>query len=92
VRLEKTVAYLVQRLESNDHSGETSWTNHSEPVPNDINLAKDVDPAPVFLIRDAATEVGVNTPSAADILSPPQSGRQITDSVDASTAKVLLET
>jgi hypothetical protein len=91
VRLERTVAYLVQRLESNDHSDETSW-NRPEPVSDDINLAKDVDPAPVFLIRDAATEVGVNTPSAADILSPSQSGRQITDSVDAPTAKVLLET
>jgi hypothetical protein len=89
--LEKTVAYLVQRLESNDHSDETSW-NRSEPVSDEANRATDVDSAPVFLIRDAATEVGVNTPSAADVLSPSRSGRQIIDSVDASTAKVLLET
>jgi hypothetical protein len=89
--LEKTVAYLVRRLESNDNSNETSW-NRSEPVSDEPNLAKDADFAPVFLIRDAATEVGVNTLSAADVLSPPQSGRQITDSVNASTARVLLET
>ncbi|GAB7335704.1 hypothetical protein MBLNU13_g08007t3 [Cladosporium sp. NU13] len=50
-----------------------------------------VDSAPVFQIRDAATEVGVGTPAITDISQSPQSSRRITDSIDASTARTLLE-
>lgn len=88
--MEKTVAYLVERLDSGAPSDATSW-NLSQPVSDDINVVDDADPAPVFLIRDAATEVGVRTPAITDTSSPQQSFREVTGSIDSSTTQSLLK-
>ena len=81
---------MVERLDHGIQSNGRSRTP-TEPLSEDVNVADDVDPAPVFLIRDAATEVGVGTPAITDAAQSPQSSRKITNSIDASTARSLLE-
>ncbi|KAH7304205.1 putative C6 finger domain protein [Stachybotrys elegans] len=71
-RLERTVALLVDRLDSRlDDVGNST----REPVAprNESQSSPDLDPAPVFLIRDAATNAGVHSPeqttSGPDVIS-----------------------
>jgi hypothetical protein len=77
-------------LDPGVQNDDRSWTS-TDPSSEDNNVAHDVDPAPVFLIRDAATEVGVGTPTITDTSQSPQASRKIIDSIDASTARLLLE-
>ena len=81
---------MVERLDSNAPRDERSWTP-VEPLSEVSNVVDDVDPAPVFLIRDAATEVGVGTPAITGVSKSPQFSRRIVESIDASTAGSLLE-
>jgi hypothetical protein len=85
-RLERSVASLIERLDGDGRS----WSQ-TEHLSDEVGAADHVDPAPVFQIRDAATEVGVGTPAITDITQSPQSSRRITDSIDASTARSLLQ-
>lgn len=88
-RLERSVASLVERLDSN-HSDNRSWSQIEDPS-DETSAVGYVESAPVFQIRDAATEVGVGTPATTDVSQSPQFSRRITDSIDASTARSLLD-
>lgn len=89
-RLERSVASLVERLDPGNHSDDRSWSQ-TEDLSDGTSAAGYVDSAPVFQIRDAATEVGVGTPAITDVSQSPQFSRRITDSIDASTARSLLD-
>ena len=89
-RLERSVASLVERLDPGNHSDDRSWSQ-TEHLSDETSAAGYVDSAPVFQIRDAATEVGVGTPATTDISQSPQFSRRTTDSIDTSTARSLLE-
>ncbi|KFA63303.1 hypothetical protein S40285_07636 [Stachybotrys chlorohalonatus IBT 40285] len=61
-RLERTVALLVDRLDSRLDDIRDDRSHESGPPPDETQSSPDLDPAPVFLIRDAATNAGVHSP------------------------------
>ena len=89
-RLERSIASLVERLDPGNHSESRSWSQ-TEDLSDETNGTGYVDSAPVFQIRDAATEVGVGTPAITDVSQSPQFSRRITDSIDASIVRSLLD-
>ncbi|KAI8711952.1 hypothetical protein NCS52_01460300 [Fusarium sp. LHS14.1] len=90
-RLERTVGALVDRLDSRLDQLDGTSNKTQRPIRSSESVtAPDLDPAPVFLIRDAATDAGVHSPeqtvhpvSQPDVIS---SGL-----VPLSTAHSLLE-
>ena len=77
-------------MDPENRGDDTSWSQ-TEHLSDEASAAEHVDPAPVFQIRDAATEVGVGTPAITDASQSPQFSRTTTDSIDASTARSLLD-
>lgn len=89
-RLERTVSALVDKLDSKlDEIAGSSNQNRSSVVEVPVPAAE-LDPAPVFLIRDAATDAGVHSPEQAIAQTGPQSDVISTGLVSLQTAHSLL--
>jgi hypothetical protein len=89
-RLERTVSALVDKLDSKlDEIAGSS--NNSRPAVVEVPVpSAELDPAPVFLIRDAATDAGVHSPEQAIAQTGPQSDVISTGLVSPQTAHSLL--
>ncbi|KAJ0139516.1 hypothetical protein HZ326_17552 [Fusarium oxysporum f. sp. albedinis] len=89
-RLERTVSALVDKLDSKlDEIAGSSNLDRASVVEVPVPSAE-LDPAPVFLIRDAATDAGVHSPEQALTQTGPQSDVISTGLVSLQTAHSLL--
>lgn len=89
-RLERTVSALVDKLDSKlDEIAGSSNLDRASVVEVPVPSAE-LDPAPVFLIRDAATDAGVHSPEQAITQTGPQSDIISTGIVSLQIAYSLL--
>ncbi|KAF7546927.1 hypothetical protein G7Z17_g8087 [Cylindrodendrum hubeiense] len=90
-RLERTVRALVDRLDSRleDIDSPLSFMR-PPPASNEPESSTDLNPAPVFLIRDAATDAGVYSPDQNSTHSVSQSDVISAGLVTIQTAHTLL--
>ncbi|KAH7130981.1 hypothetical protein EDB81DRAFT_905749 [Dactylonectria macrodidyma] len=90
-RLERTVGALVDRLDSRlDELGGIPSNPPGQPRASQSVTASELDPAPVFLIRDAATDAGVHSPE--QVIHPVSHSDVISSGlITLSTAYSLLE-
>lgn len=72
-RLERSVEALIHRFDSTFDEQRTTTAPPFAPLPSSGGSTdpSDLDPAPVLLIRDAATDAGVHSPGQLDEIRLP---------------------
>lgn len=90
-RLERTVGSLVERLDSMVDEPTGSYDRDRRPAVQGPGPSTELDPAPLFMIRDAAADAGVHSPEQANTQAGSRPDVISTGHVSLSTAYSLLQ-